>query len=53
MDEMELTDNQMQFITRLITTAADKCQNIEEVREMNKKIRKYSAGIKETEEKQE
>ena len=44
---MEMTDKQMQFITWLITTATDKCQDIEEVREMNKEIRKHSLGIKE------
>lgn len=44
-----MTDKQMQFIAWLITTATDKCQTIEEVREMNKEIRKHSAGIKEEE----
>jgi len=41
-----MTDKQMQFIARLITTATDKCQSMEEVREMNKEIRKHSAGLK-------
>lgn len=41
----KMTDKQMQFIAWLITTATDKCQTIEEVREMNKEIRKHSAGI--------
>lgn len=41
----EMTDKQMQFIAWLITTATDKCQTIEEVREMNEEIRKHSAGI--------
>ncbi len=41
-----MTDRQMQFIAWLITTATDKCQSMEEVREMNKEIRKYSAGLK-------
>lgn len=45
-----MTDKQMQFIAWLITTATDKCQTMEEVREMNKEIRKYSAGLKEEEE---
>lgn len=41
-----MTDKQMQFIAWLITTATDKCQSIEEVREMNREIRKHSAGLK-------
>lgn len=41
-----MTDKQMQFIAWLITTATDKCQTIDEVREMNKEIRKHSAGLK-------
>lgn len=41
-----MTDKQMQFIAWMITTATDKCQTIDEVREMNKEIRKHSAGIK-------
>lgn len=45
-----MTDKQMQFIAWLITTATDKCQTMEEVREMNKEIRKHSAGLKEEEE---
>lgn len=45
-----MTDKQMQFIAWLITTATDKCQTMEEVREMNKEIRKHSAGIKTEEE---
>lgn len=39
------TNKQMQFITWLITTATDKCQSIEEVRELNKEIRKRSDGL--------
>ena len=48
-----MTDKQMEFITWLITTATDKCQTLEEVREMNEQIREHSAGIKkqETQEK--
>lgn len=42
-----MTDQQMQFIAWLITTATDKCQSMEEVREMNKEIRRHSAGWKE------
>lgn len=42
-----MTDKQMQFIAWLITTATDKCQTMDEVREMNKEIRKHSAGLKE------
>lgn len=41
-----MTDKQMHFIAWLITTATDKCQGMEEVREMNKEIRKHSAGLK-------
>lgn len=45
-----MTDKQMQFIAWLITTATDKCQTMDEVREMNKEIRKHSTGFKEEEE---
>lgn len=38
---MEMTDKQMQFIAWLITTATDKCQSLEEVKEMNQEIRKH------------
>lgn len=44
MDEMA-TNQQLQFITWLITTATDKCQTIEEVRELNAEIRKHSNGL--------
>lgn len=40
----QMTDNQMQFIAWLITTATDKCQSIEEVRKLNKEILKHSIG---------
>lgn len=40
-----MTDKQMQFIAWLITTATDKCQSLEEVKEMNKEIRKHSTGF--------
>ena len=43
--DITMTDKQMQFITWLITTATDKCQSIEEVREMNEAIRKNAAGL--------
>lgn len=43
----KMTDKQMQFIAWLITTATDKCSNMEEVRKMNEEIRKHSAGLKE------
>ena len=46
-----MTDKQMQFIAWLITTT-DKCQTMDEVREMNKEIRKHSAGFKEEAEEQ-
>lgn len=48
-----MTDKQLQFISWLITTATDKCQTIEEVREMNKEIRKHSAGLSEEEKEME
>ena len=41
----EMTNKQLQFITWLITTATDKCQTIEEVRELNKEIRLHSDGL--------
>ena len=41
----EMTNKQLQFITWLITTATDKCQTIEEVRELNREIRKHSEGL--------
>ena len=41
-----VTDKQMQFIAWLITTATDKCKDMDEVRKMNEEIRKHSAGIK-------
>lgn len=41
-----MTDKQMQFIAWLITTATDKCQTMDEVREMNNEIRRHSAGFK-------
>ena len=41
----EVTNKQLQFITWLITTATDKCQTIEEVRELNREIRKHSDGL--------
>lgn len=40
-----MTDRQMQFLAWLITTATDKCQSMEEVRQMNEEIRKHSAGL--------
>lgn len=48
-----MTDKQMQFIAWLITTATDKCQTMDEVREMNKEIRKHSAGLKDDDEQQQ
>ncbi|MCC8046632.1 MAG: hypothetical protein LIP12_14285 [Clostridiales bacterium] len=41
-----MTDKQMQFIAWLITTATDKCKDMDEVRAMNEEIRRHSAGIK-------
>lgn len=43
--EEKMTNKQLQFITWLITTATDKCQSIEEVRELNKEIRLHSDGL--------
>lgn len=40
-----MTDKQLQFIAWLITTATDKCQDIEEVRKMSEEIRKHAAGL--------
>ena len=40
-----MTDKQMQFIARLITTATDKCKDMDEVRKMNEEIRRRSAGL--------
>ena len=50
--EMEvMTDRQMQFIAWLITTITDKCQTLDEVKEINKEIRKHFTGFqKENEE---
>ena len=41
-----MTDKQMQFIAWLITTATDKCKDMDEVRKMNEEIRRHSAGLK-------
>jgi len=41
----EMTDKQMQFLTWLITTATDKCKDMDEVRKMNEEIRKRSTGL--------
>lgn len=48
-----MTDNQMEFITWLITTATDKCQTIEEVKEMNEQIREHSKGIRKKDKEKE
>lgn len=53
MEGTRMTDKQMQFITWLITTATDKCQSMEEVRQMNEEIRKQSAGLKEEKKNEE
>ncbi len=47
--EQQMTDKQMQFITWLITTATDKCETLEEVRQMNEDIRRHSTGLLEDE----
>lgn len=41
----DMTNKQVQFLTWLITSATDKCQTIEEVREFNKEIRLHSDGL--------
>ena len=48
----EMTNKQLQFITWLITTATDKCQSLEEVRELNKEIRLHSDGLIDDEDKE-
>lgn len=48
-----MTDKQMQFIAWLITTATDKCKDMDEVRKMNEEIRRHSAGLKEETESQD
>lgn len=40
-----MTDKQFQFIAWLITTATDKCKDMDEVRKMNEEIRKHAAGL--------
>ncbi len=40
-----MTDEQVRFLTWLITTATDKCTTIEEVHELNKEIRQHSDGL--------
>lgn len=42
-----MTDKQLQFIAWLITTATDKCKDMDEVRKMNEEIRRHSMGLKE------
>ncbi len=46
-----MTDRQLQFITWLITTATDKCRDMDEVRKLNEDIRNHATGIKENEDK--
>ena len=41
-----MTDKQLQFIAWLITTATDKCKDMDEDRKMNEEIRRHSAGLK-------
>ena len=52
MEVKAMTDKQMQFIIWLITTATDKCQTIEEVKEMNAEIRKHAKGMSEDDAKE-
>ena len=40
-----MTDKQMQFIAWLITTATDKCKDMDEVRRLNEEIRRRSVGL--------
>ncbi len=46
-ERIEGKDNAMQLIIWLLTKATDKCQTIEEVRELNKEIRSYLDKTKE------
>ena len=48
-----MTHKQMEFITWLITTATNKCQTVDEFREMNKQIREHSIGINKQEVKED
>lgn len=41
-----MTDKQMHFIAWLITTATDKCKDMDEVRKLNEEIRRHFAGLK-------
>ena len=41
-----MTDNQMRFITGLITELIGKCTTIEEVQEVNQKIKDLSENTK-------
>lgn len=45
MEEKNMTNKQVQFLTWLITTATDKCSSIEEVRALSEEIRKHSDGL--------
>jgi len=45
-DMTAMTDKQMQFITWLITTATDKCKDMDEVRKLNEEIRRHSTGLR-------
>ncbi len=47
-----MTDKQLQFITWLITTATDKCKDMEEVRMLNAEIRKHAKGTKDNEDEE-
>ena len=40
-----ITNEQLHFITWLITKATDKCQTIEEIRALTAEIRRYSDEI--------
>ena len=42
-----MTGRQMQFIAWLITTATDKCKDMDEVHAINEEIRKHAAGLME------
>lgn len=49
----DMTDNQMEFITWLITTATDKCKTLEEVKAMNEQIREHSKGTRKKQKKED
>lgn len=53
MENANITDKQIRFITWLITKLTDQCTTVEEVRRMNEEIRQHAAGLKEEPQKTE